>query len=102
MVAREEQILIKPADYCNASILIGENEICAGTDDIDITRGDGDGPLMPIKNGKWYQHGVLSKQIKSAASVHHRDIYIDYTKFCIWIEQTTKDDVKCGNDKTFK
>uniref|UniRef100_A0AC34R5D4 Peptidase S1 domain-containing protein n=1 Tax=Panagrolaimus sp. JU765 TaxID=591449 RepID=A0AC34R5D4_9BILA len=112
-VAREDKIPIEEPDYCSKDDLknlTGTAEICAGTDDLGITPGDSGGPLMALKHGKWYQHGITSRgfgipsglpplQLKK---LFHRGIYTDVTKFCDWIEKTTKGEVQCEDDNIFE
>uniref|UniRef100_A0AC34PW90 Peptidase S1 domain-containing protein n=1 Tax=Panagrolaimus sp. JU765 TaxID=591449 RepID=A0AC34PW90_9BILA len=107
-VAREDKIPIEMPDYCSKDDLknlTGTEEICAGTDDLGITPGDSGGPLMALKNGKWYQHGIASRSFGipggipplQSKKLFHRGIYTDVTKFCDWIEKTTKNEIQCEN-----
>uniref|UniRef100_A0AC34QBG7 Peptidase S1 domain-containing protein n=1 Tax=Panagrolaimus sp. JU765 TaxID=591449 RepID=A0AC34QBG7_9BILA len=112
-VAREDKIPIEMPDYCSKDErknLTGTEEICAGTDDVGVTPGDSGGPLMALKNGKWYQHGISSRSFGipegipflQSNKLFHRGIYTDVTKFCDWIEKTTKNEVQCENDNIFE
>uniref|UniRef100_A0AC34PWK7 Peptidase S1 domain-containing protein n=1 Tax=Panagrolaimus sp. JU765 TaxID=591449 RepID=A0AC34PWK7_9BILA len=107
IVAREDKIPVNSPDYCRYESeppLTGAKEVCAGTDDLGTSPGDSGGPLMTLKNGKWYQHGVTSRGygVVLPETFFHRAVYTDVTKFCDWIEETAKNEVQCENDNVFE
>uniref|UniRef100_A0AC34RB67 Peptidase S1 domain-containing protein n=1 Tax=Panagrolaimus sp. JU765 TaxID=591449 RepID=A0AC34RB67_9BILA len=102
IIAREDKLPVDSLEYCGTDVknhtFVGQKEICAGTDNIGVTHGDSGGPLMTLKDGKWYQHGITSR---GSEPQDHRGVYTDVTKFCDWIEKITEKEVECENDSVF-
>uniref|UniRef100_A0AC34R9T9 Peptidase S1 domain-containing protein n=1 Tax=Panagrolaimus sp. JU765 TaxID=591449 RepID=A0AC34R9T9_9BILA len=69
-----------------------EKEICAGGLMKGTGKGDSGGPLMMIKNNKWFLHGITSRgdyNHTENGMIKDRASYTDVTKWCSFIEEKT-------------
>uniref|UniRef100_A0AC34RFQ4 Peptidase S1 domain-containing protein n=1 Tax=Panagrolaimus sp. JU765 TaxID=591449 RepID=A0AC34RFQ4_9BILA len=100
--AYENSVPIRPNEYCDPRGKYNfDKEFCAGSLEHGTTGGDSGGPIMALKNGRWFLHGITSKgfyrrQINGTLEDH--GVYTDATAYCDWIEEKTNGDVKCQDD----
>uniref|UniRef100_A0AC34RHZ8 Peptidase S1 domain-containing protein n=1 Tax=Panagrolaimus sp. JU765 TaxID=591449 RepID=A0AC34RHZ8_9BILA len=79
-----------PEEFCQNKTR--EKEICAGGLMKGTAVGDSGGPLMMIKDNKWFLHGLTSNgdyaHTKDGLKIDQAS-YTDVTKWCSFIEETT-------------
>uniref|UniRef100_A0A914XXF4 Peptidase S1 domain-containing protein n=1 Tax=Panagrolaimus superbus TaxID=310955 RepID=A0A914XXF4_9BILA len=95
--------LVTVKDFTKCTNLTRENEetaICAGGINRGVMPGDSGGPIMGVKNNKFYLYGSVSGGRAFQAgddnlTVNEFDAYTIVSSHCDWIEAVTKGDVKC-------
>uniref|UniRef100_A0A914PDH9 Peptidase S1 domain-containing protein n=1 Tax=Panagrolaimus davidi TaxID=227884 RepID=A0A914PDH9_9BILA len=94
---------IKNLTECEKITETIDGVICAGGINRGVMSGDSGGPIMGIKDNKFYLFGevhggaAFETEANDPLTVNEIDSYTTVSLHCDWIEEITKGDVKCEN-----
>jgi len=77
------------------NFVLPETSICAGAEGRDACDGDGGGPLVCVKDGQWFQMGVVSFGI-GCGRTNLPGVYTRLSSFDDWIHDTIRSFRKTG------